>query len=185
MPVIQQKANIYFLKIFLIKWHSCITLPFSLNMKWPFTGRNLLVRNQSENSKPVRKFKYIWWPKGILFSYRSLLIWNLFIVFAIFGVKIFVLLKRRQKWRTSCCQVHTVNTRVKIYVIIFQEMNKLQLHGLKYGCTNPKRSRSSGPSASPCLCGTCWCKRRSECNCTQACLAAWFLWGSIQILLCK
>ena len=40
-----------------------------------------------------------------------------------------------------------------MYVIVFQEMNKLPLHGLKYGCTNPKCSRSSGPSASPCLSG--------------------------------
>lgn len=73
--------------------------------------------------------------------------------------KISGLSKRRQKWRKSCCQIHVVSTRMEMYVSTLKEMNKLQLHRLKYGCTNPKRSRSSGPSAFPCLSETCWCKR--------------------------
>lgn len=124
-------------------------------MKWPFTGRNLLVQNQTENSRKSDD------PKGILFSYWCVLTWNLFIFFATLGVKMFVLLKWRQKWRKSCRQVHTVNTRMETSVINFQEMNTFQLHGFKYSCTNPKCSRSSGPSASPCLSGTCWWKRCS------------------------
>lgn len=120
-------------------------------------------RKKSACSKTGRKFKWIWWPTGVLFSYRSMLTWKLFI-FATFGVKIFVLLKWRQKWRKSCCRVHIVNMRMEMYVVVFQEMNKFQLSGLKYGCANPKCGRSSGPSASPCLSGTCWCVRRSGYN---------------------